>query len=169
VNAGGNYNPVAISLAETRFGTYLLSPDKIPSMVNAYTPLHIAAVEGHAEVTSLLLAAGAAIQVRDERSGLEETPLYLAAVNNHTGVVVQMLDSVGYRDGDAYDWEIYRARNASTLLDCVRCVDAPLANEAIRHRVSARDSFRSTLRLLLKVYVAATSPLIVAYLVACAR
>ena len=46
-----------------------------------------------------------------------------------------MLASVGYTAGDAYDWEVGRARNASTLSAVRTPLDAPLANEAIRHRV----------------------------------
>lgn len=54
-------------------------------MANALgeTPLHVAAWDGHADVISLLLAAGAA----QNKHGPEgETPLLLAADGGHTEV-----------------------------------------------------------------------------------
>ncbi|XP_049579319.1 ankyrin repeat domain-containing protein 27 isoform X3 [Syngnathus scovelli] len=53
------------------------------------TPLHVACMYGHAELTALLVRHGADIEARTERKA---TPLHLASQNNHLQVVKFLLE-----------------------------------------------------------------------------
>lgn len=166
VDVAGNYDPATpASTLRALDVSAMLSPDRIPSMVNAYTALHIAGMNGFTEVARLLLAAGADIEARDRVSGLEETPLYLATAWNHTGVVALMLNG----SADAFNWVRQQARSASRVAECARTVDVLLANRAIHAEQADVDTFELVIRTLLKVYVAVTSPLILLYLVGCIK
>ena len=59
------------------------------------TPLHIAGVNGHAEVAELFCGAGAAID-RGKQHG--ETPLYIAAWNGHAEVAKLLCDAGADKD-----------------------------------------------------------------------
>jgi ankyrin repeat protein len=70
-----------------------------------WTPLHLAAFWGNAEICEALIAAGAQVNARDER---RQTPLFYAARNNRKEVVALLLShgAQAYSDG----------KDSSTLL-----------------------------------------------------
>jgi ankyrin repeat protein len=68
---------------------YLLSPsvgaDARAARMNHFTPLHSAAMTGHAAICEALLAAGAEVNVQTEPQGY--TPLHSAAFGGHMEVI----------------------------------------------------------------------------------
>ncbi|XP_061780711.1 uncharacterized protein ankrd27 isoform X2 [Nerophis lumbriciformis] len=56
---------------------------------DGFTPLHVAATHGHAELTSLLLRHGARVNGHGNQ---QATPLHLASQNGHPQVVVSLLE-----------------------------------------------------------------------------
>ena len=64
-------------------GTDVNAKDKLGE-----TPLHMAAVRGHLEISSLLIVEGADVNARDER---ELTPLHAAAWSGHKETVVLLI------------------------------------------------------------------------------
>jgi ankyrin repeat protein len=86
--------------------------DEDPAAVNAYshdgwTPLHLAAFFGHADVALSLLDRGAAVNARSRsaRVGRDNTPLHAAAANRQTRVAELLLErgaDVNARDGHGY-------------------------------------------------------------------
>lgn len=75
-----------------------------------YTPLHLAAMRGHAGVTQLLLDNGANVKARDEVYGHSKTALNLAATNGHLEVLKTMFEwdtddkTKAWLVGTARDW-----------------------------------------------------------------
>ena len=57
------------------------------------TPLHLAAVKGYPEITSLLIAEGANVNARDER---KLTPLHAASWGGHKETVALLIDKGAY-------------------------------------------------------------------------
>ena len=53
------------------------------------TPLHLASMEGHEPVVSLLLGEGAVVDARDD---LEFTPLHAASLEGHAAVVALLAE-----------------------------------------------------------------------------
>src|SRR6266478_249224 len=67
------------------------NPDLVSSKdKDGYTPLHLAAVEGHTDVVKYLLAGKADVNALDKD---DETPLHLAAFKGHKDVVELLLTS----------------------------------------------------------------------------
>ncbi|XP_061078133.1 ankyrin repeat domain-containing protein 27 [Conger conger] len=56
---------------------------------DGFTPLHVAALHGHATLVSLLIRHGACVNARNTQSA---TPLHLACQNSHTQVVTSLLE-----------------------------------------------------------------------------
>lgn len=83
------------------------------------TPLHRAAMEGHAEVSDLLLKAGADMNART--LGDEETPLFLAASERRTAMVKLLLE----RGADVNSRTIggYTAMWVAAAAGCTAVVD----------------------------------------------
>jgi ankyrin repeat protein len=57
-----------------------------------WTPLHIAANEGHREVLEVLLSCAQVADI-NAKSTMSRTPLHLAAMKNHMGVVVTLVNN----------------------------------------------------------------------------
>ncbi|KAM8861624.1 ankyrin repeat domain-containing protein 27 [Synchiropus picturatus] len=57
--------------------------------IDGFTPLHVAALHGHTELTSLLIRHGATVNARTNQSA---TPLHLACQNSHIQVVRFLLE-----------------------------------------------------------------------------
>ena len=65
---------------------------------SGFTPLHLAAVEGHADVATALLAAGAYIEAETEHGF---TPLHYAAFRGQVDVVTALLAAGAYPEAEA--------------------------------------------------------------------
>ncbi|OQS05745.1 hypothetical protein THRCLA_02161 [Thraustotheca clavata] len=59
-------------------------------MNNGWTPLHIAALNGHEEVVAVFIAHKADIDIVNNNG---ETPLYIAAEKGHRGVMSKLVDA----------------------------------------------------------------------------
>ena len=105
----------------------LLKHNANTRLVNAqgYTPIHIGAISGHADVVRELVKAGVS---HDERSRCGNTPLSCAAQHHHFSVVKELLPlgcNVNNKDKDADTPLLYAAFNGMT-----RCVELLLENGA---------------------------------------
>ena len=63
---------------------------------SGWSPLYIASVEGHAEIVSVLLEAGAEVHHKNSR-GL--TALDMAIILNHTAVIALLRDHIAQTEG----------------------------------------------------------------------
>lgn len=86
-----------------------------------WTPLHWAALYGHAECAGFLIAFGADVDARTQRG---ETPLMIAAESRHKNVMAVLLDAQAdaapARDTGERAMDILRAQNAPELAAWLR-------------------------------------------------
>ncbi len=116
---------------------------KLGANVNKGCPLHIAAKNGQAEVTKILIQAGADINGKD--SGM--SPLYIAAKKGHVEVVRTLLESnadieAKNRDGNFDHFDLYRTALHAAAEGCHGEIIEMLIKA--NANIETRDSNRNT-------------------------
>ena len=92
------------------------------------TPLHMAAQQGHVEITDLLIGAGAALEVRTRLGGY--TPLHLASEAAHVAVVRRLMDAGAEVDAASTTSGVTPLHLAAKALHGERAVRALLEQHA---------------------------------------
>ena len=118
----GNARTVAQLLAGRRRAGQGSADVNAVRNADGWTPLLLAASQGHTDIVALLLAAGADVEAR---LGGEDTPLALAAMHGHAQTVVLLAQE----GGAAVDAR--RASNGATALMLAAALGHEAAAEAL--------------------------------------